>query len=152
MKFDRIHANHSWLACSAIIGSSGFGYWTSRVTRSHSSKGNPPKVLGVPCVKITFATSSQASPMLADARVIPRRADFEGEAPNELASRKVVVLIPSTLSCRKPSAQSARSELLFGHCHVRAFYLSNAPGARRLRRAKSVICGSGSRTEITQKM
>src|SRR5580704_399524 len=114
MKFDRIHANHSWLACSAIIGSSGFGYWTSRVTRSHSSKGNRPKVLGVPCVKITFATSSQASPMLADARVIPRRADFEGEAPNEPASQKVVALVPNTLSCRTPSAQSAKSELLFG--------------------------------------
>ena len=45
----------------------------------------------------------------ADARVIPRRADFEGEAPNEPASRKVVVLIPNTLSCRTPYLPNQKS-------------------------------------------
>ena len=38
------------------------------------------------------------------------------------------------------------------HCHVRAFYLSTAPGVRRPTRAKSIICMSGSRTEIAQKV
>src|SRR5580704_5736173 len=102
MKFDRIHANHSWLACSAIIGSHGFGYWTSRVTRSHSSKGNPLKVLGVPCVKITLATSSQASPMLADASVIPRRADFEGEALNEPCPERRTLSYPLRSPAGRP--------------------------------------------------
>src|SRR5271166_4031849 len=39
-----------------------------------------------------------------------------------------------------------------GHCHVRVFHLSTAPGVRRLTRAKSIICVSGSRTEIDQKV
>ena len=43
------------------------------------------------------------------------------------------------------------SNVFLGHCHVRAFYLSTAPGVRRPTRAKSIICMSGSRTEIAQK-
>jgi hypothetical protein len=42
--------------------------------------------------------------MLADARVIPRRVDFEGEAPNQPASRKAVVVVANMLSCRTPKA------------------------------------------------
>ena len=73
---------------------------------------------------------------------------------------------PCCLSCRQSSAplrapaahcsssqgRYVSSELSRRHCHVCAFYLSNAPGVRRLRRAKSIICGSSSRTEIAQKV
>ena len=52
---------------------------------------------------------AKQSPMLAEASVIPRRADFEGEAPNEPAFRKVVVLVPNALSCRTPSQVGAKA-------------------------------------------
>jgi hypothetical protein len=43
---------------------------------------------------------------------------------------------------------SKSTEILFERqCHVRAFYLSTAPGVRQPTRAKSMICMSGSRTE-----
>jgi hypothetical protein len=95
-------------------------------------------VLGVPCVKITFATSSQASPMLADARVIPRRADFEGEAPNEPASRKVVVLVPNALSCRTPSPNlpNQNSFSVFEHRSC-----GSGRDARRLSTGRSALGG-----------
>jgi hypothetical protein len=38
------------------------------------------------------------------------------------------------------------------HCHVRVFYLSTAPDVGWPTRAKSMICLSGSRTEIAQKV
>jgi hypothetical protein len=58
----------------------------------------------------------------------------------------------SLKECKLPGSHGERvSNRSGGHCHVRAFYLSNAPGVRRLRRAKSVIYGSATRTEIAQK-
>ena len=59
----------------------------------------------------------------------------------------------SVLRCGllKQHRQLSHQELAW-HCHVRAFYLSTAPGGRLPTRAKSIICISASRTEIAQKV
>ena len=70
-------------------------------------------------------------------------ADMAAETLNAVVERSgidPVAVEDVILGCVTQAGEQA-----FGHCHVRAFYLSNAPGVRRLRREKSIICGSGSR-------